>query len=101
MGIRRSHRCKQAGRVSQTLTGDVKRCAMVGTGSNKRQAQGLVDALGQAIQLDGDEPLVVVHGNHQIRRLGSPGLQGLHEHGVGRERSFDMDTLRLGSNHGR
>ena len=69
---------------------------MIGAGSHKRQAQGLVHAVVQPQVFDRYQTLVVVHGDNHIRVFLSLRTVRLHEHGVWRVRATDMHTQRLG-----
>ena len=86
--IRPGHGLQQAGCIGYTKTCNIKSCAVVWAGPNKRQTQCHIHTIGHPQVLDGYQPLVVVSGNHHIK-LASPGA---HVHRVWRQRVADLKT---------
>ena len=59
---------------------DVERRAVVDAGAQEGQANGHVHRAVEAEELDGDQALIVKHGEYHVELASA----GTHEHGVGR-----------------
>ena len=88
-------RCSQTGRIRPASAGQIKSGAVIRTGAHKGQPQCHVDALIKPQILDGNQPLIMVHGHHHIElsRVLRRCVSGTHEHGIGRQRPDRLNTL--------
>ena len=77
-----------AGGVGDALAGDVERGAVVDRGAEEGEADVEGEAFGPVVHLDGDVPLVVVHGEHDV----VASVDGLSEDGVGGDGSGGVDA---------
>jgi len=75
---------------------DVEGGAMVGAGADDGQADGNVDGGIEGEHFEGDESLVVVHGDDDVPFA----VEGLVKEGVGREGALDVDAGFLGHEDG-
>ena len=78
------------------LAHNVERRAVIHTGTDDRQSERHVDGVLEAQQLDGDQALIVVHGNDQV----VPPADGVVEDRIGGERALHVDALLPGGGHG-
>jgi hypothetical protein len=62
---------------------------MIGRCAHERQSQRDVDRIVEGQRLDRDQRLIVVHADRAVVGLAC----GVVEHGIGRQRSPDLDAL--------
>jgi hypothetical protein len=62
-----SNCCDHARRTSDALSGDLKSCSMIRTGSRKRQSQRDVYALIESVEFQRNQTLIVIHAENSIK----------------------------------
>ncbi len=82
--------------VGFVFAGDVEGGAVVGGGADDGEAEGDVDAAVEVEEFDGDEALVVVHGDDEV----VVALDGFDEDGVGGEGAVGVDAVLAGHEDG-
>ena len=86
---RRAAAPRQARRIGLAGAGDVEGRAVIRRGADERQSQRDVDGVLEGDRLDRDQRLVVIHADRAVIGLARRGV----EHGVGRQRSPDVDAF--------
>ena len=84
-----------------SCAGDVERGAVIDRGADDRKAERDVDRVTEREQLDGNQTLIVIAGDHRVELP----LRGAHEHGVAGQRPLDLNAARArgldgGTDHG-
>src|SRR5687768_7015371 len=72
---REGDRFDHAGLIGEALAGDIERRAVVDRGTDNGQAEVYADASFEAVDLDGDVPLVVIHHDHDVVLSGDGGVE--------------------------
>ena len=85
------HSHLQTGMTGCAGSGNIERCAMVDARPDEGQAYCDVDSLIHAQILDGDQPLIVILGYHNIE---AP-LPGVHEYSVARPGTTRFNAFPL------
>ena len=74
--------------VRDSLAGNPKRRAVIGTGARKGQTEGHIHAAVESVQFQWDQTLVVIHAENGIEFI----FRGAMENCIGRKRT-DEDGL--------
>ena len=83
------HGCEHAVWSRDAFAGNLKRGAVIGAGARKRQTESDVHAFVKRMQLERDEPLIVIHAKDAVPLAAG----GVVKDGVGRERTSEERVI--------